>query len=157
GRLLVAAGFAWFAREWASPGGGSSLVFTTGLLAVAASAPFVADAALPPPRGALARAAIAAAYIPGIGLLGVLATATFDPAAQGCLACPSNLLLVHADPGAYDAAVRWGLRGLLVAVVAVVAAGAWRALPAAAAFLGLVAFDVAHSLRTNVVSNNDPL
>jgi signal transduction histidine kinase len=154
GRLLVAAGFAWFAREWANPGVGSPLVFTAGLLAVAACAPFVADAAVRPPRGVLARAAVVAAYIAGIGLLGLLATATFDPAAQGCLACPRNLLLVHADPGAYDAAVRWGLRGLLVSLVAVVAAGAWRALPAAAAFLGLVAVDVVHSLRTNVLGND---
>ena len=52
--------------------------------------------------------AVAGGYVAAIGLLGLAPALVFDPAAQGCLRCPTNLVLVHGDAGAYSSLLRWG-------------------------------------------------
>ena len=60
--------------------------------------------------GALDRAAVALGYVVHVGLLGLLPALVLDPRRAGCFACPDNLLLVHADPGAADWLARWAPR-----------------------------------------------
>jgi signal transduction histidine kinase len=62
------------------------------------------------PAGMLDRAAVATGYAVGLALLGLLPALVFDPRRSGCFACPHNLLLVHADPGAAGWLARWGPR-----------------------------------------------
>jgi signal transduction histidine kinase len=136
GPLVACAGVAWFVPELGNPGSPSALLFTLGLAGVAVVAPLVGHAAIaaPPNRVRKSERWIAGiAYLGGIGVLGVVATATFDPVAQGCVECPRNLLLVDGGTGAYAAVERWGLRLgiawtlLLVAAAAVrLARGPWR-------------------------------
>jgi signal transduction histidine kinase len=102
-----------------------------------------------------------------VGLVGIATTAFFDPAVQGCLACPRNLALVHGDANAYDAALRWGLRLALAATVVLAALVLWRLVRApapaitlpvlapAAVYLGLVALSLRHGIATGVLGNDD--
>ena len=172
GPLLTAAGFAWFLPEWSNPSIGSPVVFTAGLVGFLACPPLVAHAALAYPRGRLGslveRAAVALGYGAGIIVLGLLPAAVFDPQAEGCLACPSNLVLVRGDAGALAAFTRWGLRlGLASSIVLALLALARLArgpraaltvsapvLVTATAYLGFVAWDLEHSLARNVLSND---
>ena len=113
GPLLAAAGGAWFVAELNNPGAGSSLLFTVGLLGYAACPAIVAHAALAYPEGRvpgrLARAALAVAYAGTLLALGLLPALTFEPAAQGCIDCPDNLLAVTSAPDVVEAAGRAGL------------------------------------------------
>jgi signal transduction histidine kinase len=170
GPLLTAAGLAWFLPEWSSPAVGSSLVFTVGLVGIGLCAPLVASAALAYPRSgarsSLERAALAVAF-GGAALLGPLSATVFDPVAQACFQCPANLVLLHGDGDMFDAAVRWGLRIELAAAVTLMALIAWRVASAAAprvvtapvllpaaAYLGLVALELHHSMPGNVLATN---
>ena len=46
--------------------------------------------------------------------MGIVPTLLYDPALQGCLACPSNLLGIVGAPDLAVAATRLGLAGLVV-------------------------------------------
>src|SRR6516165_5523694 len=98
GVILVAASFAWFLAGWATPGAGSPFVFTAGIALYATAPPVVAHAMLAYPDGRVrwwpGRAGLALAYAGAVLVLGLLAAAVFDPAAEGCAQCPRNLLLV---------------------------------------------------------------
>jgi signal transduction histidine kinase len=172
GPLIVAAGFAWFLPEWTNPGVGSAAGFTLGLLGVAACAPFVGHAALAYPSGRLSsileRLAVGVAYVAGIVLLGVLPTVVFDPRASLCYQCSRNLALLHGSASLNDTFWDYGLRIGIGALGALVLLLAWRfvraprasalvkasvALPAGT-YLGLVAWDLQHSLRLDVIGND---
>ena len=101
GPLLVAAGFVWFTREWNNPGAGSSIVFTLGLVLSGGSVPLLAHAGLSYRRGRLGSrielVTIAAAYVATI-LVGLGSALFFEPGAQGCGQCPSNLVSIADNP-----------------------------------------------------------
>jgi signal transduction histidine kinase len=96
GPLIAAAGAAWFVSEWGNPGSGSALVFTIGLCLYSACPPLVGHAVLAFPSGAvparLERLTLAAAYMGGVLVLGVLPAVLSDPSAHGCNDCPRDLL-----------------------------------------------------------------
>ena len=165
GPLLAAAGFGWFALEWSNPGAGSALVFTAGLVLFAACLPLVGHAALSYRGGRLTTraglAAVAAAYVANLLVLGLLPALFYDPRAEGC-ECPRNLLLLESRPAAVErlhhvglwlgAATALVLAALLAARLVTVSPVARRtglALPATAAtYAALVAaLDVAWTDR----------
>jgi len=171
GPLLVAAGFAWFLREWANPDVGSGIAFTIGLVGVVACAPLVGHAALAYPNGRLAsnadRVLLSFAYAGAVVLLGFLPTAVFDPPAQGCFDCPKNLILVGGDQSLFGTFNRWGIRLGLVWTLLIVLLIAWRLfrsrsalavvgpiLGPAGAFLLLVSWGFRHSLDRGFLSND---
>lgn len=98
--LLVAAGLALFVAEWDNPTA-SPTMFSAGLLLNAAGPAVIAHLALAVPSGRLGtrldRAVVAIGYVVTIGVLGLSVAATFDPAASGCSACPTNLWLAYND------------------------------------------------------------
>jgi signal transduction histidine kinase len=98
GALLSTAGFAWFVLEWNNPDVGSSLAFTVGLCFYAACPPLVGHAVLAYPRRRLRsrveQGVLAVAYAGSLFVVGVVPALFFDPQAQGCSQCPSNLLLI---------------------------------------------------------------
>jgi signal transduction histidine kinase len=173
GLFLVGAGFAWFVVEWANPGIGSALAFTAGLVLYAACPPLAAHAALSYPGGrlrpVLARPVLAFAYAGAILVLGALPALVFDPAAEGCSACPRNLLLVEGDPGMAADLYRLGiylgvtwtlLLGALVAGKLVLAAPAERrvaglVLGACFVYLGLVCSTFAVNVDRGYLSNDE--
>jgi signal transduction histidine kinase len=173
GPLLMAAGFTWFLVEWTNPQGGSSILFTVGLLFYAAYPPFVAHAVLAYPNGrlhsALERLIVGLAYVVNIGILGLVSTLFFDPAAQQCAVCPANLLLVTANQSIADGASRMGLWLALVWAPLAILLAARRLLRATAAgrrvtvpvrlagvaFLCLLTADVFHSLQRGIISNDE--
>jgi signal transduction histidine kinase len=168
--LLAAAAAAWLAAEWASPGAGA--LFTAGLLLTAAWPPLLAAAALrglaERPLDRTGRALVGAGIVIGPGLLGLASAVVFDPAAQGCSACPANLIAVASAPGAVRA---FGHAGLALATAwaaafcLLAAARLWRASPAgrrlaapllAPAAVAIAAFgaDAAHGLARGFVSSD---
>ncbi len=167
GLLLTAAGFAWFVPEWNNPEVGSALAFTIGLALSAACPPFVAHAALAYPGGRLASraevAALGAAYAGGVLVLGVFPAFFFDPQAEGCGQCPSNLLLLRSSGRAAEDLTSAGLYlgiGWAVALALLTALrmtrGSHAARPVAASaavYLSLVAATFAVSLDRGFVGN----
>ena len=163
GELLVAASFAWFLLEWNNPRTGSAFVFTVGLTLYVAAPPLVAHAVFAYPSGRLSgwpeRVGVASAYAGAVIVLGLLAAALFDPAAEDCAQCPHNFLLVHGSRSAYadvnrvgvDLGLAWALLLALLAAAALVRANPVRrrvtapVLAAGAAYLALVAAEFAHS------------
>ena len=109
--LLAAAALAWLAAQWNTPGAGPG--FTTGLVLYAAWPPLLAATALrgldERPLGRPAAILLAVAFVSCVGLLGLASAAVFDPDAQGCVHCPTNLLLVAGDAGLGLALSRAGL------------------------------------------------
>ncbi len=173
GAILVAASFAWFLVEWNNPAAGSALVFTIGLVLYSAAPPLVAHVMLAYPDGRVgwwpSRAGLALGYASTVLVLGLLAAAVFDPAAQGCAQCPGNLLLVGGgSSGAYGSLNRagiylgltWSLLLILLAAGDLVRSTPARrrlAAPvviAGCAYLGLVAADSAHSLDRGFLGND---
>ena len=172
GPLIVAAGAGWFLVEANNPEVESAIVFTTGLVLFAAAPPLVTHAALSYPgprvgsRGELA--VVVVGYVAVIGVLGLLAAALYDPAAQGCLQCPSNLVHVGGDAAAARDVARAGLWLLSIwafatAVLLVVRAAptvsvrrrlARPVLTAAAAYLVLVGLDAVHGIGRGFESND---
>jgi signal transduction histidine kinase len=165
GVILVAASFAWFLLEWSNPAAGS-VVFTTGLVLYAAAPPLVAHAMLAYPDGRVGwwpgRLGLALGYAGSVLVLGLLAAAVFDPAAEGCAQCPRNLLLVAGgSSSAYGSVNRAGAYlGLTWSLLVILLAtgGLARSTPArrrqaapvvgaGCAYLGLVAADFARSLH----------
>jgi signal transduction histidine kinase len=168
--LLAGAASAWLVAEWSSPAAG--LAFTSGLVLYAAWAPLLATAALRGldgrPLDRPARILLWVAFGSGVGLLGVASTMVFDPAAQGCTACPANLLLVVDAPTVERAlgrtglalTVAWASAYAVLATVRVVRASParrrWSApvlAPAALAVL-LWGADALHGLERGFVSND---
>ena len=116
GPLLVAAACGWLAAEWSSPAAG--VLFTPGLVVYAVWPALLAAAALrgldERPLGRLGWSVVGAGAISTTGLLGAASALVFDPAAQGCAACPANRLLIAGAPGLADGL---GRAGLVVSVV----------------------------------------
>ena len=165
GSILVAASFAWFLLEWNNPAAGSAVVFTLGLVLYAAAPPLVAHAMLAYPDGRVGwwpgRLGLALGYAGSVLVLGLLAAAVFNPAAQLCAQCPRNLLLAGGgSSGAYGSLNRagfylgltWSLLLILLAAGDLARSTPARRRVAApvvvagCAYLGLVAADFAHSL-----------
>ena len=166
GAILVAASYAWFLLEWNNPAAGSAVVFTVGLVLYATAPPLVAHAMLAYPDGRVGwwpgRLGVALGYAGSVLVLGLLAAAVFNPAAQGCAQCPRNLLLAGGgSSGMYGSLNRAGIYlGLAwpLLVILLAAGDLARATPArrrlaapvvvsGCAYLGLVAADFAHSLH----------
>jgi signal transduction histidine kinase len=173
GAILVGASFAWFLVEWNNPAAGSALVFTIGLVLYAAAPPLVAHAMLAYPDGRVGwwpgRLGLALGYAGSVLVLGLLAAAVFDPAAQGCAQCPRNLLLAGGGGnGVYGSLNRagvylgltWSLLMILLAAGDLIrSTPAQRRLAApvvtaGCAYLGLVAADFAHSLDRGFLGND---
>jgi signal transduction histidine kinase len=173
GAILVAASFAWFLLEWNNPAAGSAVVFTLGLVLYAAAPPLVAHAMLAYPDGRVGwwpgRLGLALGYAGSVFVLGLLAAAVFNPAAQGCAQCPRNLLLAGGgSSGAYGSLNRAGIYlGLTWSLLMILLAAGdlARSTPArrrlgapvavaGCAYLGLVAADFAHSLHRGYLGND---
>ena len=109
--LLAAAALAWSAAEWNTPGAGPA--FTAGLILYAAWPPLLAAATLhgldERPLGRPAATLVAVAFVSCVGMLGLASATVFDPEAQGCVQCPTNLLLVAGDAGLVHDLGRAGL------------------------------------------------
>jgi signal transduction histidine kinase len=169
-RPLVAAALLWPVAEWSSPGAGTG--FTAGLVLAAAWAPALAHGALRGPDerapGRAGTAVLALGYVATAGVLGLGAATTFDPAAQGCLDCPRNVLLIHGDADAWQAIERtglaltavWALLFVLAAAVALARSGPARRLLAApvlvpaATAAGLLGAQAVHGLDRGFLSND---
>jgi signal transduction histidine kinase len=168
--LLAATALAWLATEWNSPRAG--LAFTAGLVLYAAWPPLLAAAAL---RGLderrLDRPAavlLTVGFGTGVGLLGLASAVVFDPAAQGCAACPTNLLGFADAPGLRHGLGRAGLAltaawtaafALLALARTVLASPArrrWSAPVLVPAVVAIVVFgaDAVHGLGRGFVSND---
>ena len=170
--LLAATALAWLVSEWNTPVAGV-VAFTLGLLLYAAWPPLLAAAAL---RGLDERRLDRPRYRPpgrwrsaaGSGILGLASAAVYDPAAQGCSACPTNLLLVADAPGLWHSLGQVGLAltaawtagfALLALARTLLASPArrrWSApvlAPAVAACL-LWGVDAVHGLGRGFVSND---
>ncbi len=172
GVILAAAGGAWFLVELNNPAIGSPVLFTIGLITYAACPALVAHAALAYPDGrvggSLGRAGLLLAYVSIVLLLGLLPALAFDPAAQRCTECPSNLLSVTSDPAAVEALSRVGLILGLVWTSVLAALAVFRIVRSSSAarlltapvllalvvYLGLVAADYAHALERGFLSND---
>jgi signal transduction histidine kinase len=117
GPLLAAAGFAWFAVEWANPASGSSTAFTVGLVLSAACPPLVCHAVLSYPRGRLEsvgeKVVVGLAYVTNLVGLGLVSNLVYDPARERCAFCPANLVAVTSDPAIYAMAARVGLASMV--------------------------------------------
>ena len=167
GPLLATAGFAWFVLEWNNPGVGSALAFTVGLCLHAACPPLAGHAVLAYPGGRLGsgleRLAVAIAYAGGLVVLGLLPALFFDPRAEGCNECPSNLLSVSNDAGLWTDLNRVGLYGGIAWALALTVLAARRlrrasswarpVFAAGAAYLGLVGAWFAASLDQGLLRN----
>ena len=130
GRLLAAAGCAWLAAGLGTPAARLAPVFTLGLVSTVAAPALIGHALLAAAddrlRARLDRAAAAALYASLVGLLCVLPTFFFDPAATGCATCPANLLGIADAPAAVADLSRWGIRLGLVATACTIALALWR-------------------------------
>jgi signal transduction histidine kinase len=170
GPLLATAGLAWFAVEAGNPEVGSALLFTTGLMLVGACAPLIAHAVFSH-GGAVTRdgsAMVVLGYIAGVGVLGLLGAARYDPAAQGCSECPANLVQVAGSGDAYRTTTRAGLVLLACWAAIAIALLGWRLARASAAarrlsvpvvvpaaiYLGLVAADAVHGVGRGFTTND---
>jgi signal transduction histidine kinase len=170
--LLAATGLAVPLAEWNAPSAGAA--FGLGLVLFAAWPPLLAAAALrgpdEAPLGRAGAAALALAALAGVGTLGLACAAVFDPAAQGCVECPANPLLLVADTDAWRVLSRAGL-GLTIAwtalAVALLVLRVARAVPGrrliaapvlapAATALALYGAQAAHGLHRGFLSN-DPV
>ena len=124
GRLAIAASLAWFAAGWASPGAGSSLLFTAGLVLASASTPLVGHAILGYGTSLAGpiRALAAIGYVAWVVLLGLVPAVT-RAAVADCPVCPANLLALADAPavGRLAATAGLALAASWAAVVAVVA------------------------------------
>ena len=168
--LLAATALAWLTAEWNTPHAGAA--FTLGLLLYAAWPALLAAAAL---RGLDERpldrpsiVLLAASFGVSIVLLGLASAAVFDPAAQGCLQCPANLLLVTDAPSlghslaqaGLAATAVWATAFAVLATARIIGASParrrWSApvlLPAAVA-VALFAVDAIHGLDRGFLSSD---
>lgn len=130
GPLLALAGALWFFAAWDTPGAGSALVFSTGLVTYAAVPAAVAHVTLAYPTGRLGswagRLLVGAGYVVLIGLVGVLPAVFLDPAAAGCTGCAGNLWLLSDQPDVVRELGRIGVWVGLAWTVAATIAVCWR-------------------------------
>jgi signal transduction histidine kinase len=172
GPLLAAAGVAWFISEAPNPEAGSALIFTAGLLLSASCPPLVAHAALTHATGRLRTridvTVVALGYASAVGVLGLASAALYDPAAQGCLECPSNLVHVGGSATAARSVARAGLWMVCAWGALTVGLLLWRQIwgsPAARRFgapvagptavlLAFFAADAAHGIDRGFQSND---
>ena len=126
GRLAIAASLAWFAAGWASPGAGSSLLFTAGLVLASASTPLVGHAILGYGTSLAGpiRALAAIGYVAWVVLLGLVPAVT-RAAVADCPVCPANLLALADAPAV----------GRLAATAGLALAASWAAVDAVVATL----------------------
>jgi signal transduction histidine kinase len=108
GRLLTAAGIAWFLQEWSDPAVGAPLAFTVGL-AFGWSYPAVVGHALiaiagTTRQGRLDRVVVAVGHVLFVIGLGLIPALGFDPRASDCSFCPANLIQTGAPPAFVDGA-----------------------------------------------------
>jgi signal transduction histidine kinase len=171
--VLAAGGGAWFVAEWDNPGVGSAPVFTIGLVLFAAAPPLIAWVTLAYPSGRLAtwdkRTAVGVAFAAAVLVVGLLPALFFDPQAQGCGQCPSNIVLVTDDPGLVGSLNRVGVRVGLWSSLVAIAVAAWAlarssrarrrlvapVVAAGSVYLGLVAWSFAASLDRGFVGTGD--
>lgn len=109
GALLCAAGLAWFSTDWNNPEVRSSVLFTGGLVLSTVCPVLVAHAALrnaAPRLHQLESVLLVTAYGSTVLVSGLVPAMLFDPARQGCNACPGNLLALRSDPVALDNVTR---------------------------------------------------
>jgi signal transduction histidine kinase len=115
--LIAAAGFTWFAVEWANPASGSSPAFTVGLVLSAACPPLVCHAVLSYPRGRLEsvgeKVVVGLAYLTNLVSIGLVSNLVYDPARERCAFCPANLVSIDSDPAIYAMAARLGLASVV--------------------------------------------
>jgi signal transduction histidine kinase len=168
--LLAATSLTWMVSEWNAPGAGPA--FTVGLVLYAAWPPLLAAAALrgldERPLDRAAAALLAVSLAAGVGLLGLASAFVFDPGAQGCAQCPTNLLLVADVPDLGHAfgqiglamTAAWTAAFAVLAAVRITSASPvrrrWSApvlLPAVAAVV-LFGADAIHGLDRGFVSND---
>ena len=132
--LLYAVGTWWFVRELATPSVEIPLAFTIGLVLVPVGPALVAHLLLSHPTGRIAgwgyRAIVAGGYVVTVGVLGLGGTSVFDPEPMGCIGCPDNVLLIHADPGLFDQLNLIGVRLGAAWSILAIGAGAWRVISA---------------------------
>ena len=136
GWLLVLIAVLLLVTEWDIPGATaagslSAAVFSVGLLLAMAVPVATTWAVLAFPSGRVERARdrylLAAGAFVFVGALGLLPALFFDPQAQGCSDCPTNLVLVRGDPELAAALSR----------AAMAAALAWAAVTVLVLLLGL--------------------
>ena len=132
--LLYAVGTWWFVRELATPSVEMPLVFTSGLVLFPVGPALVAHLLLSYPTGRIQgwpyRVIVACGYAVTLGILGLASTIVFDPAPIGCVGCPDNLLLIHADLDLFDRLNLTGVRLGAVWLILALGAGAWRVISA---------------------------
>jgi signal transduction histidine kinase len=170
GALLAAAAIAWPLSEWNTPAAGPA--FTAGLALCAVWPALLGVAALRGPDeralGTSQRVVAALAFVAGLGVLGLVATAVFDPRAEGCFDCPDNRLLIAGEPEVWHRATQVGL-ALTVAwtagLAALMAVGLVRASRPRLRLAGpvllcllladaLFAVDAAHAMGRGFLSND---
>jgi signal transduction histidine kinase len=100
GWLLTTAGITWFVTVWDDPSA-PAWIFMAGRVFGTVWPVFVAHGLLRMfgPLTRSQRTVIVAAYAGTVGA-GLAATLLFDPATNGCVACPANPILVVDSPGA---------------------------------------------------------
>jgi signal transduction histidine kinase len=170
GALLAAAAIAWPLSEWNTPAAGSA--FTAGLALFAVWPPLLAVAALRGPDertfGISQRVVAALAFLAGLGMLGLVASAMFDPRAEGCFDCPDNRLLIAGEPGAWHRVTQVGLALTVVwtaGLAAIIAVGLVRASRPRLRLIGpvllclllavaLFAADAVHAMGRGFLSND---
>lgn len=172
GRLAVGAALAWFASGWLSPGTGSPVLFTVGLVLAAAWPAIVAHMALGYRTRSLdqgARVAVLLGYVVCIGMIGLVPALLGTPGGL-CAVCPSNLMAVAAAPDAGRVVGSFGLAlGAVWSALAIVAgtsrlahmtpAGRRGTLPVVAPALvvvGLFGVDAARNISAGAIAV-DPL
>jgi hypothetical protein len=132
--LLYAVGTWWFLRELAIPSVEIPLAFTIGLVLFPIGPALVAHLLLSHPTGRIEgwpyRVIVASGYVVTAGVLGLGATSAFDPEPMGCVGCPHNLLLIHADSGMFDRLNLIGVRLGAAWSILALGAGAWRVISA---------------------------
>jgi signal transduction histidine kinase len=132
--LLYAVGTWWFVRELAIPSVEVPLAFTIGLVVFSVGPALVAHLLLSHPTGHihgwLYRVIVASGYVVTVGVLGLGGTSVFDPEPMGCVGCPDNLLLIHADPGLFDRLNLIGVRLGAAWSILALGGGTWRVISA---------------------------
>jgi signal transduction histidine kinase len=173
GWFLVAGSCCWFVAELNSPAAPGAAVFTLGVVLSAAAPAVMAhaiQAALPRRSTWLDKALVCAAYATCVGVLGVAAAVSFDPAAEGCAECPRNLVRLWSAPAERADLLRAGLHlsaSVLVLACLVWCWRLWRASPArrralapvvvpGCTYLGLAAAAHVHAWGRGFPSN-DPV
>jgi signal transduction histidine kinase len=172
GVVVSLASLAWFVAEWNSPGVGSAVLFTLGLVFSAVCPVLVADAVLRYPdrrEGVTESVALGVAYLGTFGLAGLVPALFFDPASGGCNECPANLLLVADIPMVGERAARVATYSGGVWAAILIGVLGWllvRSSPArrrttapvvvpAMVYLGVVGLDYLHSVSRGYLGHDE--